>query len=134
MLRMSSALPRTVEAPARARRLCERACREWGFDRLHDVCALLVSELVTNAVLHGTGAVEVELRSEGACLHVGVRQFDRVLELPDVHMSGPDAVRGRGLAMVERLAADWGAEVAPQGSTVWFELRRAPDRIAGDLG
>ena len=134
MLRMSSAPPRTVEAPARARRLCERACREWGFDRLHDVCALLVSELVTNAVLHGTGAVEVELRSEGACLHVGVRsahvdvgQLEHPVELPD-------AVRGRGLAMVERLAADWGAEVAPQGSTVWFELRRAPDRIAGDLG
>jgi anti-sigma regulatory factor (Ser/Thr protein kinase) len=122
MFRMSTALPRSVEAPARARKLCADACREWHLDPLVDVCMLLASELVTNAVVHGTGSVELEIRSDGRRLLVAVGQGGPVPELPEPRMSPPDAVTGRGLAIVTELATRWGCDVDERGATVWFEL------------
>jgi anti-sigma regulatory factor (Ser/Thr protein kinase) len=129
MLRMSTALPRSVEAPARARALCARACSDWHLEPLADVCMLLASELVTNAVTHGSGSVELEIRSDGRRLVVAVGQEGHVPELPEPRMSAPDAMTGRGLAIVAELATRWGADVDERGTTVWFELAAPHDDV-----
>jgi len=94
---------------------------------LVDDAALLLSELVGNAVRH---AVPLP----GGVLRVGwdVRQ-DRVLlqvvdggstgaHRPVVLHPGPEAVTGRGLTIVARIASAWGVEHFGTGQRVWAEL------------
>ncbi|WP_205699372.1 ATP-binding protein [Conexibacter sp. SYSU D00693] len=86
-------------------------------DRADDV-ALLVSEVVTNAVRHGGARdedhVTVELTSEDHRLRI--RVLDGGGGLPAQRRPGSDG--GFGLHLVEALADDWGA--AP--GEVWFVL------------
>jgi hypothetical protein len=44
-------------------------------------------------------------------------------ELPRPRRVGPDAEGGRGLALVDALASDWGTTTTDDGKIVWFELR-----------
>jgi anti-sigma regulatory factor (Ser/Thr protein kinase) len=81
--------------------------------------ALMVSELVTNAVEHGVGPVSLVLRSQSECLRVEIS--DRSAEAPIRRYSMPGALSGRGLEIVERLAPAWGWEPLPDGKMVWFE-------------
>jgi anti-sigma regulatory factor (Ser/Thr protein kinase) len=80
--------------------------------------ALMVSELVTNAVEHGVGPVSLVLLSESDCLRVEIT--DRSAEAPIRRYSMPGALSGRGLEIVERLALAWGWEPLPDGKKVWF--------------
>jgi anti-sigma regulatory factor (Ser/Thr protein kinase) len=93
----------------------------WGIPR--DTVAdavLLVSELVTNALLHARSAPSVEVT-----YGVGVIRCDVIDNSPLVprrrHYAN-DAVTGRGIALVEALAARWGSERDGVGKRVWFEL------------
>ena len=133
MSRMTAVVPAGVDAPAQARRFCSTVCREWGVDGLTDLCALLVSELVTNAVVHGSGPVGLELRLDGGVLRVSVAQ-EQVVGLPEPLMSGSAAISGRGLAIVDRMAAGWGAETDDGGTTVWFDLVLSEPPGAGGRG
>lgn len=83
--------------------------------------ALMVSELVSNAVEHGHGAVSIELVSvDGGRLRVGIA--DGSDGLPQRRQAAPGALSGRGLEIVERLALDWGWEpLEGGGKLVWFE-------------
>lgn len=86
-----------------------------------DVVALLVSELATNAMLHGEGQVRVRVlpRSTGVRVEVG----DASPQVPARRSPAPDAEGGRGIALVEALASAWGVESSStSGKTVWFEL------------
>ncbi|WP_107407960.1 ATP-binding protein [Streptomyces sp. CC53] len=86
-----------------------------------DVAELLVSELVTNALLHtGHGAVVTATLGPRA-LRVEVRDF--VPELPDPYVPVPDdGTHGRGLLLVQALADAWGVHTQGVGKVVWFEL------------
>ncbi|MFG2679627.1 SpoIIE family protein phosphatase [Streptomyces sp. NPDC048392] len=88
---------------------------------LADTVQLLVSELVTNVVLHARTEVEVSVaRLDGRVrVEVGDRRPGRGL-VPR-HCS-PYAGTGQGLALVERLASRYGADSGDGGKTVWFEL------------
>jgi CheY-like chemotaxis protein len=83
---------------------------------------LLVSELVTNAVLHATSAprVDVALTSDLARIEV----YDDDPTLPTPRDPGPAVVGGRGLLLVDRLSARWGAEARGSGKVIWFEIDR----------
>ena len=86
-----------------------------------DVVALLVSELTTNAMLHGEGQVRVRVlpRRAGVRVEVG----DSSSQTPARRHPTPDAEGGRGIALVEALASAWGVESSStSGKTVWFEL------------
>lgn len=88
---------------------------------LIDEATLLVSEVVTNAVLHAATGIELICTVETGRLCVEVR--DRSPVLPGRRHYHDDAMTGRGLGMVEELASAWGVEPAPTGGkTVWFEL------------
>ena len=85
-----------------------------------DAC-LLVSELVTNAVLHARSAVEVTVRTFVDAIRVEVR--DEGPGLPQVLGGVDETMAGRGLHIVEELATRWGVEpVAEGGKVVWFEV------------
>jgi anti-sigma regulatory factor (Ser/Thr protein kinase) len=95
---------------------------------VRSTAALLLSELVTNAVRHaGLGpddAIEVTI-SVGEALRVEVADpGPGVLQRRAV--SRPDGDHGRGLFIVARLARRWGIDRTEQGR-VWFELDASPD-------
>jgi anti-sigma regulatory factor (Ser/Thr protein kinase) len=87
------------------------------------VLELLLSEVASNAVLHArtTFAVTIFELDDG----VRVEIEDGDTRLP--HRSEPDPTRitGRGMHIVSSLAREWGAEPAPDGKIVWFELGAA---------
>jgi anti-sigma regulatory factor (Ser/Thr protein kinase) len=90
-----------------------------------DDALLLVSELVTNAVLHGgvgpDQPIELELRREGGHLHVRVVDPGTEFARPAPPTSG-DSSGGWGLFFVDQIAKRWGVCPAPSGTCVWFEL------------
>jgi anti-sigma regulatory factor (Ser/Thr protein kinase) len=114
------ALAREPQAPARARSEVAIACRGLSRD-LFEVALLLTSELVTNALKHGVGDIELVIRLDD---RLRVEVYDQAPELPRRVDSAPLADLGRGLMLVERLSSRWGAErVDGFGEKrVWFEL------------
>ena len=88
-------------------------------DRVRDQVLLLASELVTNAILHGRSEVRVEVRCVD--FHVRVTVHDENSRHPVVVSEDPEALDGRGLALVDALASSWGVDEEPGGKAVWFE-------------
>lgn len=92
-------------------------------DELVDTVQLLVTELVTNAVLHASSAPRLEMHLGRKAIRMAVYDADpRMPERrePDVERPG-----GRGLHLLDMLATRWGAEPHGDGKVVWFELERA---------
>lgn len=117
-------LPDGPEGAGFARRAMARAAELWLLDReLTETALLLVSELATNAIRHGTPPVRLSLRLHDDRLRVEVT--DSSPALPQLGHPGPDQTGGRGLQIVQQLAARWGAGASRSrlGKTVWFELR-----------
>ena len=85
-----------------------------------DDAVLLTSELVTNAVLHGRSTVCVEVVVGPSGVRVSV--VDENSRYPVLVAEDPNALDGRGLALVEALADRWGGEERALGKAVWFEL------------
>src|SRR3954447_17397598 len=104
-----------------ARRFVRDTLSSWGAEEHVDTATLLISELVTNAVLHARSAPEVILVAEGAMLRVEV--YDQSPILPARRHYGLQAGTGRGIVLVEEMASEWGAEATRSGKVVWFELR-----------
>lgn len=95
----------------------------WGIeDQVIEDASLLASELMSNAVKHGAGIVDLKVEAEDGHLHVGVH--DASDTAPIVNEAGPDSSGGRGMWIVQSIAHDWGTDVDGDepGKTVWFEL------------
>lgn len=122
--------PETTAA-GRARRFVEQLLLDTDRDHLVDSAALLTSELVTNAVLHGQGS-EI-----GVSVHVGdsvrIEVHDNGPGVPLLKRYEHDAATGRGLRLVDALAEVWGVEEIGTGKTVWFELVTSPDAAGVDV-
>lgn len=116
-------LPRSAEAPADARRCCDTVCDEGGLGHLAADCRLLVSEVVTNAVEHGSGAITLEMTTRPGAVHISVSSEAPAMP-PTPGWPETYAVSGRGLAIVAAVAARWGTEHHRAGTRVWFELGR----------
>jgi anti-sigma regulatory factor (Ser/Thr protein kinase) len=114
-------LPPSPTSVREARRFLLQRCPELGLhDERCDDALLLVSELVTNAVLHGRSDVCVELtRAHG---RVRVAVLDENSRRPIPVREDPDALDGRGLALVDAVADRWGVDQRDYGKSVWFEL------------
>lgn len=105
---------------ALARSFVERILGDWGCDGLVDASRLLVSELVTNAVLHAR--TDLELSVVLIARGVRVEVTDGSPSAPVVRHYEDEAMTGRGLALVEELASEWGVEERTHGKAVWFEI------------
>ncbi|MEU9186454.1 ATP-binding protein [Streptomyces sp. NPDC048484] len=106
-----------------ARTVVRAQLRVWGLDPLCDVTALLVSELVTNALRHATGPIGVRLvrpsKRHDALL---VEVSDPLPDPPRERAARPDDETGRGLQLVANSSRRWGTRPGEKGKTVWFEL------------
>ncbi|MBD0735287.1 ATP-binding protein [Streptomyces sp. CBMA29] len=89
---------------------------EGDFDDLE----LLSSEVITNAVRYTRAPCAVVVRWTGVRVRVEVTDADPVR--PQPRDASPEAETGRGLLLVETLAADWGSMPDPAGKVVWFEV------------
>ena len=89
---------------------------------------LLVSELVTNAVLHARSAVHLSAVVEPGRVLVAVGDDDphHTPVQPD---RGAMATSGRGMRLVELLASSWGVETSASSKVVWFEAAYPPTLI-----
>ena len=103
-----------------ARRFVTTALHQLGADQLAELAELLVSELVTNAVLHARTTITLEVQLIGGGVRVGV--IDASRRGPRQRDYSKEATTGRGLTLVESLASSWGSEPTSNGKTVWFEL------------
>lgn len=119
-----------AQSPRAARRFVSQALTAVDDDDLTDTVTLLVSELVTNAVLHAGSEVEVLVRLTATAARVEVTDASAQAVAPRDAASDEDS--GRGLALVGNLARRWGVREAPGGGkTVWFEVDRGPG-VGGD--
>ena len=86
---------------------------------------LLVTELVTNGVRHGSerGPLGVGVTVDDAKVRVEVSDCGRGFSPPDAPMPHADGTGGWGLQLVDRVAAQWGVDVSDV-TCVWFELAR----------
>lgn len=93
---------------------------------------LAVSELVTNAVLHGREPITVRLLVTHDCLRVEVHDGSPIS--PSFSMLDPTAVTGRGLMLISAASDRWGVEPEPHGKQVWFEiLESGPQEVEADV-
>ncbi len=110
-------------SPAQARRLTRARLNGWSVcEDTCDTAALVVSELVTNAIRHvsrSTQPVELAARITGGAIRVEVRDGGTGFEPGKPKPRGADG--GFGLFLVERMASRWGVETG-DGTRVWFEL------------
>ena len=104
-----------------ARSFVGRALRQWDLDAMVDDVQLVVSELASNAVLHAGTEIRLTLRSDGVAW-VRVEVQDRNSQMPTQLPCPDDATSGRGLAVVQRIVANWGVARDGDGKTVWAEL------------
>ena len=114
-------LERTSQAPREARGRVRHLQHIIGPDRVDDA-ALLVSELVTNAVKYGPEDEQIRLiiQNDGTCTRFTVHDLG-LGPLPEMREASDPAPGGHGLRLVNSVADRWGVE---RGSTrVWFELK-----------
>ena len=91
-----------------------------GAGGLGDCVRLIVSELATNAVLHARTPFYVRVTRDDHMLRLEVRDGSRAV--PERQVVAPDALTGRGLALVEIYSDRWGSEPRTDGKVVWCEL------------
>ncbi|MDX6199559.1 MAG: hypothetical protein QOJ79_2710 [Actinomycetota bacterium] len=112
----------SVRSPARARQATAEMVQQLHLEPIGDELALVVSELVTNAVRHAQPPVRLEIQADDDRVTVAVA--DGSPGRPVARMASEDAEGGRGLAMIDLLAADTGVRPSPPGKTVWAALSR----------
>ncbi|MEL3946923.1 MULTISPECIES: ATP-binding protein [Streptomyces] len=118
---------------ARARRLTrERLCSLAVGDDACDLAALVVSELVTNAIVHtASNTVVCEICTGADTVRIAIRDEGRNAGVPrPTGLRGPDEEHGRGLLLVSAVSNAWGVQDSGSGLSVWAELPRSPDPAA----
>ncbi|HEU4915074.1 MAG TPA: ATP-binding protein [Acidimicrobiia bacterium] len=95
-------------------------------DRSRLRLATVISELVTNVILHARTSFVVSVRNHGDSIRVEVTDLSE--DMPEKRSYGVLSVTGRGLHVVEAFADSWGFSPNSAGKTVWAELER--ERVA----
>src|SRR4051812_24821584 len=111
---------RGLDDVPRARQYISAALSDSADPDLVDLAQLVTTELVTNALLHGGPPITLRVTCRPGRARVEVTDASPVL--PEMGLGGEDEMTGRGLALIEALAAGWGAAPAGNGKVVWCEL------------
>jgi anti-sigma regulatory factor (Ser/Thr protein kinase) len=120
--RSSRTFPDQLGSARHARRFVRDTLELWGCSEFVDSAVLVVSEIFTNAVLHGSGDPEVVL-----LLHadrVEVQVHDAEISPPVKRTARPEDLSGRGLGIVDSLCDTWGSVPLVRGKCVWCSLDR----------
>ena len=109
---------------ALARRFVVDRCAEWGRSSISDDAAIVVSELVANALVHVQSSCDLTVGLRGDVLRIEV--VDHGGGMPDLRNATGQDEHGRGLVLVSILCTAWGSEPRDDGKSVWAELRAEP--------
>jgi anti-sigma regulatory factor (Ser/Thr protein kinase) len=114
------------DAPRAARRLVAAECASAGTGpQCAQAAAVLTSEVVTNAVRHGSGDITLGFLAGRLLVLVEVGDDDvRTPRAREFHHDDDEG--GRGLQIVNALAAGWGVRSNPPGKIVWFTVPAQP--------
>lgn len=116
-------------SPAQARRLTRARLTGWSVcEDTCDTAVLVVSELVTNAIVHTASDIVVcELHDGDDLVRIAVRDQGCAPGEPHPSPQRPEEEHGRGLILVEALCHSWGAQEHGPGLLVWADLPRKAD-------
>ncbi|MEU6522708.1 ATP-binding protein [Streptomyces sp. NPDC046924] len=121
--RVTWTFPAEPGAVGLARSTVRAQLQGWGLDGVGYLAALLVSELVTNALRHATGPIDVCLsRPSGPDGVLRVEVSDPLPDFPHERVARAEDEGGRGLQLVASTTRRWGTRPGEVGKTVWFEL------------
>lgn len=110
------------DAVRRVRAFVADQLLSWGAEDLADAARLCTSELATNALLHARSPFRLAMTMEPPELLVTVH--DDSPAPPKLTQAPDDATYGRGLRLVQAMAADWGWQPTNAGKAVWFRLKQ----------
>ncbi|MBC7372574.1 MAG: ATP-binding protein [Frankiales bacterium] len=114
-------LPSGPESPGLARVAVASFLSGLGLAALSDDVALVVSEMVTNAVRHGWAPVVLELETAADAVVIAVDDASPLAPRP--RQADEQAEGGRGLMLVDLLSVEHGVRPQPPGKTVWARLQ-----------
>jgi ABC-type multidrug transport system ATPase subunit/anti-sigma regulatory factor (Ser/Thr protein kinase) len=113
-------VPTDPAAVAGVRNEATEQIAAWGLDELAFTTELILSELITNAIRHASGPIQVRL----------LRDRDLICEVADTSSTSPHLryatttdEGGRGLFLVAQLAEQWGTRYTPGGKIIWTQQR-----------
>jgi anti-sigma regulatory factor (Ser/Thr protein kinase) len=104
-----------------ARHRTAQLLTEWGCDGLVADAELVVTELVTNAIVHAETSCRVSIEHTGRGVRIAVADGD-IANRPRPQPFDLEREGGRGLLIVSTLAAAWGIAPGTTGKTVWADL------------
>ncbi|MFP3989115.1 SpoIIE family protein phosphatase [Streptomyces sp. E11-3] len=112
------------ERIAGARQHLRELLHDWADADQVDSAVLMVSEMITNVLVHtdGDALVIANARGELGARRLRVEVTDASDELPHKRHPGELASSGRGLVLMELLADAWGVDPRGEGKSIWFEL------------
>ncbi|MDT4980697.1 MAG: hypothetical protein QOG07_2576 [Pseudonocardiales bacterium] len=115
-------LPASSRSAATARALVCAILPAWGLAPIAEDAALVVSEMVANAVQHAPGSASHELeivrRSRGVRIYIS----DGSPAVPVVAELSHSRPHGRGMRVIEELSSSWGSDEHHGGKRVWVDL------------
>jgi DNA-binding NarL/FixJ family response regulator len=121
VLAATQRFPEDPTSPRLARRFLDELLERWECQPAIETLQLLISEVVTNAVIHARSQPEVSVLMLGSSIRIEVS--DDSEDMPAVVDADESSVSGRGLAMVASEASAWGVTPRPSGGkTVWFDV------------
>ncbi|WP_225835752.1 SpoIIE family protein phosphatase [Streptomyces sp. NK08204] len=123
-IRAGATVWRLPDAVMHARRYVKRTLKAWNVAEEADEVMLIVSELVTNALVHTQGPVRFDLTLSGDRLRVAVSDSSPRTPVKPASLDW-EATGGRGLLLVEAMAAAWGSVPLSGGKQVWGEITLA---------
>jgi hypothetical protein len=123
-------------SPAQARHLTKARLNGWSVcEDICDTAALVVTELVTNALVHTASShIVCELHDGTDLVRIAVRDEGCAPGAPHPARARPEEEHGRGLLLIDALCHAWGAHEHGPGLLVWAELPRQADEPRHDCG
>lgn len=124
------------ERIAHARHQLRDVLHDWDDEDQVDSAVLLVSEMITNVLVHteGDAVLLAEITGGPAGRRMRVEVSDTSDDLPHKRHPGELASSGRGLVLMELLAHAWGVDPRGEGKSIWFEFYEAECPAAGASG
>lgn len=132
MMTVAQAEPERIAA---ARQHMRQLLHDWADEDQLDSAVLMVSEMVTNVLIHtdGDALIVAEVTCDDGGRRLRVEVADASDELPHKRHPGEMASSGRGLVLMEMLAHAWGVDPRGEGKSIWFELNE-PAKGEGGVG
>jgi serine phosphatase RsbU (regulator of sigma subunit)/anti-sigma regulatory factor (Ser/Thr protein kinase) len=119
-----------LQAVAAVRHQLHDLLGRWQSESILDELELVLSEIVTNALIHGQSDVDIRMRRHVGGIRVEVQDSSPQPPVPTVIVAddavNAEAESGRGLLIVDALAKAWGSSPAGRGKTTWIEMALSP--------